>query len=137
MKIGLDTSVLVRLLTGEPEALASEAGRQIEAERKSGASFLVSDLVLAEGYFALQHHYGLTKREALEALSTLLQTSPVRPSGTASTVLETPKLATARPGFVDRLIHADYRRHVDAMWTFETAAAKLPATHLLAGKPRT
>ncbi|MEI6563609.1 MAG: hypothetical protein WCO42_04795, partial [bacterium] len=51
--------------------------------------------------------------------------SGVRSSAACETVLKTPQLATINPGFVDRLIHADYQRAGHAMLTCETAAKKL------------
>ena len=132
MRVGLDSSVVVRLLTGEPAPLALGAARRIEAAYAAGASLFVSDLVVAECYFALQYHYGVGKAEALEALRRLFRESPLRPLGAAGEVLEQPNLATAKPGFVDRLIHSGYRSAAMETWTFEKSAAKLPAVRLLA-----
>jgi hypothetical protein len=42
-----------------------------------------------------------------------------------------PKLAVARPGLVDRLIHAEYIRAANEMLTFEKAAARLPRVRVL------
>ncbi len=132
-RVGLDTSVVVRLLTGEPDQLAAAVGRGIEAAHAEGTKFLVSDLVVAECYFALQHHYGATKQGALDALRDLFRASPLRPSGAAATLLATPGLATARPGFVDRLIHADYTSRFDETWTCERAGAKLAKVRVVGG----
>lgn len=42
-------------------------------------------------------------------------------------------LATAKPGFVDRLIHGECRSEGHTLVTFEKAAKKLPSTLLLQG----
>jgi hypothetical protein len=52
---GLDTSVLVRVLTGEPGDLALVAVRYLEERRRAGDPVRVSDWVLAETYHALQY----------------------------------------------------------------------------------
>jgi predicted nucleic-acid-binding protein len=47
-------------------------------------------------------------------------------------VLATPSLESAKPGFVDRLIHRRYRRSgVEEMVTFEKSAGKLPGVRVL------
>ena len=131
MRIGLDTSVLLRLLTGEPADLATAAVRRIESALRGGDTVLAPDLVVSEAYFALQHHYGLSKAEAIATLAALLHESGIEAAGAAGRVLATPHLATARPGFVDRLIHAEYTQIADEMLTFERPAARLPRARVL------
>ena len=110
MKVGLDSSVVLHLLTGEPELLARRALAELQSLTQSGAVPLVSDLVVSEVYFALQYHYGVPKAEALALLAQFLHESGVKPLGAAVAVLAVPHLATANPGFVDRLIHAEFAR---------------------------
>ena len=64
MTVGLDTSVVLRLLVGEPATEARAARERVQAAHERGDSILVTDLVLAETYFALHHHYGVPKTEA-------------------------------------------------------------------------
>lgn len=132
MKAGLDTSVVVRLLTGEPDDLALEAMRHVDERRRAGDRVLVSDLVLAETYYALQHHYGVPKREVLDTLRSFLATPEVEPTGEAVPVLDTPGLESAKPGFIDRVIHRGYlAAGGDELVTFERAAWKLSAVRVL------
>jgi len=131
VKVGLDTSVVLRLLTGEPEPLARRALSELDALTQNGAMPLVSDLVVSEVYFALQHHYGVPKSEALSLLAAFLNESGVRPLGAAAEVLAVPRLATANPGFVDRLIHAEYAHSAGEILTFEKAAGRLPRVRVL------
>lgn len=49
--------------------------------------------------------------------------------------LALPNLASAKPGFVDRLIHAASQTANTTLVTFEKAAAKLPDTLVLAQSP--
>lgn len=132
MRVALDTSVVLRILTGEPERSALVAARAVATAAAEG-EVLVSDLVVAECYFALQHHYGFSKEQAVESLRELFRQSPIRALGAAARVLETPRLSSARPGFVDRLIHEESTARADQLWTFERAAATLPAVRVLSG----
>ncbi len=134
MNIGLDTSVLVRLLSGDPEDLAREALRFLLDRRLAGDRVLVSDLVILEAYFALQHHYGVSKKEALEAFRDFLSTPGVDGSREMVEVLATPNLESAKPGFIDRVIQRNYLRTGAAtVATFEKAGAKVADFVVLAG----
>ena len=100
MTAGLDTSVVVRLLTGEPEALAVVALRYLQDQLRAGERVLVSDWVVAEAYYALQHHYKVSKKETLDALRSFLDTPGVEGTGEVSDVITTPGLESAKPGFI-------------------------------------
>lgn len=125
-RVGLDTSFILRLLVGEPVSQAEKAVARLDALRASGKQAAVSDLVISESYFALQYHYGVPKQLALDKLKELLEAPGIVAIGQALSILQTPGLGTAKPGFVDRLIHAHYLHETAGMLTFEKAAAKLP-----------
>lgn len=134
MKTGLDTSVVIRLLTGEPDAQARCALAEVKALLGQGAVLLVSDLVVAEVYFALQHHYAVPKAEALVLIANFLSEKGIQSGGAVSSVLAVANLAKAKPGFVDRLIHAVYtQQSANEMLSFEKAAKRLPGVRVLAG----
>lgn len=127
----LDTSVVIRLLMGEPTEQSELATQFLKEHSTAGIAIHVSDLVLAEAYFALQSYYQLPKADALTALSLFARHSGVMVTPVASAVLAHTKLATAKPGFVDRLIHGSSHAAGHTLVTFETAAKKLPATLVL------
>lgn len=131
MVVGLDTSVVLRLLVGTPADQAERASAFLDELFAAGDQAVVSDLVVSEVYFALQHHYAVPKAAALKALASLFESGEIKATGAAAAVLATGRLATARPGFVDRLIHAEYERHYGAMVTFEKKASRLPGTRVL------
>ncbi len=131
--MGLDTAVVVRLLTGEPPSQARVAARRVMAAAEAGDEILVSDLVVAETYFALQHHYRLTKAQAVASLAELFTASPLRAAGAAHEVLATRNLARARPGLVDRLIQAGYGSLEAILWTFEESGSRLRSVEVLKG----
>lgn len=126
--LGLDTSVVLRLLTGQPEGQAAAALRRLEAEAGAGRPALVCDMVVAEAYYALHYHYGAPKREAARSLLDFLVSGLVRPDpvGVALVALRSSLSSSPKPGFVDRLIHAQYARKGAALLTFEHAATRLP-----------
>lgn len=75
VSLALDTSVIVRLLTQEPQALFQTAAQFLEARLTAGVPVFISDLVLAEAYFALQTCYHFPKADALRTIAALAQTN--------------------------------------------------------------
>ena len=68
-RFGIDTSVLVRLLTGEPEADFALCVHKLRSLiEKEGAEILVSNQVVGEAYIAVQHHYGVSRDGARAGL---------------------------------------------------------------------
>lgn len=105
MTYALDTSALLRILLNEPKRLASNVAMYIYSRQQKGDAFFISDLVLAEAYYALQFHYDLPKAKALESLKFIADVKGFAVSDHAKDILSLPNLAKASPGFVDRLIH--------------------------------
>jgi predicted nucleic acid-binding protein len=129
MRIGLDTSVVLRLLVGQPQDQAAVARDLLESVRRAGDQVVVDDLVVAEAYFALQRHYGVPKSVALSALRRMFEAGEVLSTGHAASVLSGSH--GSKPGFVDRMIHAAYTKGGGQMATFEKSAGKLPGVKLL------
>jgi predicted nucleic acid-binding protein len=127
----LDTSVVIRLLVGQPADQYRRAMEFLRGQLSAGRVVHVSDLVLAEAYFALQGFYQLPKPDALQALTLFARHSGVTVTPVALEVLGLPKLATAKPGFVDRLIHGASQTDGHTLVTFEKAANKLAKTLVL------
>ena len=129
----LDTSVVLRLLVAEPADQYQSAKEFLQQRLTAETRVHVSELVLAEAYFALQSFYGLPKQDAIDALSLFISHSGVTASLSATAILAQPNLAAGKPGFVDRLIHGISSTSGQTLVTFEKAAKKLPATHVLSG----
>ncbi len=130
---GLDTSMVLRLLTGEPAEQARRALEFVVTESGAGRPPIVSDLVVTEAYFALHHHFDVPKREAIQALSALFENSMLLPEdgGCALAVLSQVAAGPQKPGFVDRLIHAQYTHRGKRLATFEKASDKMARTIVL------
>ena len=131
MKVGLDTSVVLRLLLGQPTDQSLRAVAFLEEVARRGDQAVVSDLVVAETYFALQYHYEVPKKEALTALRRMFADGEIESQGVAAEVLATESLASAKPGFVDRLIQSAYVAAGGSMATFEKASGKLKSVRVL------
>ena len=121
----MDTSVLVRLLTGKPNNQAIAAKEFLWKMETNGSPVFVSNLVVAEAYFACQHHYGVAKGQVLAALHEVLSQPTFQVHGDLLNLLSTPGLDTAKPGFLDRLIHAEYAQASLPLLSFEKAATRL------------
>jgi predicted nucleic-acid-binding protein len=128
---GLDTSVLLRLLVGQPEDQYAAALEWLAEAEEAGGQVLVSNLVIAEAYFACQHHYGLAKSDVLAGLHTLLSQTTFVVHPDALMLLARDGMASAKPGFLDRLIHAEYAELGAPLATFEKAARRLPGVRVL------
>lgn len=131
IRSALDTSVVMRLLTGQPLDLAKIARGYIAETEQAGAKVFVSNLVVLEAYFACQHHYGMAKDAVLTGLHELLSIPTFIVHPLLLPLLTTEGLASAKPGFLDRLIHAEATTAHLPLVTFEKAASRLPNTQLL------
>jgi predicted nucleic acid-binding protein len=133
--VGLDTSVVMRILTGEPEKQANAAQDFVRGSLLKGIRLVISDLVIAEAYFALVTHYGVSKREAVAGLLDMMDHGAVEPLSGESVVeiLRDMQSSSQKPGLIDRLIHSHYASLRAQMATFEKSSRKLLGVHVLAG----
>lgn len=122
---GIDTSILVRLLTGQPAADYQATLSRLTALRTSQPEhLLVANIVIAEAYAVLQHHYGLAKAAAREALLSVLTSGLIEPTH-GDAVLNALR-ATKEPGLTDRLIALDYAGFSATTLTLDHKMASLP-----------
>ena len=123
-RCGIDTPILVRLLTGEPreDFLDCVAGLIALVEHE-GSEIFASNQVIGEAYVAVQHHYRVTKPDARAGLLDVLRSGLVSPlNGHAVfAALE----ASASPGLFDRLIADDYARAGLEVLTLDRRMASL------------
>ncbi len=132
MIVGLDTSVVVRVIVRDPPDLADRALAYVLERQVAGDVLRVSDWVIAEVYYALQHHYRVPKQEAIDALRQFTTSPGVEASREAVEVLATPALGSTNPGFMDRMMHLQYIHNgVTEVATFERASRKLARVRVL------
>ncbi len=133
-RCGIDTSVLVRLATGEPahdfDRVVAALTHLVELEH---VPLFASHMVIGEAYIALQHHYAVSKPDAKAALRSVLSSGLVAPSG-GDAVLQA--LASQRGcGLLDRLIALQYGADELETLTLDRKMAALPHVTRLAIKP--
>jgi len=128
VSIGIDTSVVLRLLVGEPVAQARVARSRLEKALAEGEAVLVCDLVIAEAYFALHHHYGVPKYEVRQLLVKFLGSGVVQADPPES-LLALQKRPGA--GLIARLVHTRYRSRGAITLTFERKQAALEGAQRL------
>ena len=128
---GLDTSVVMRLVLGEPAELAAAARAFFdEAIAPGGEPHLLADVVVAESYHSMRHHYDVPHDVAIAALTALVTDhARVRALGVAGEALSGATETT--PGLIDRMLHAEYASAGAVTATFDKALARLPGTRLV------
>lgn len=126
--VGLDTSVVVRLLSGLPQKQSLAAKERLERALDEGDLVLVTDLAVAEAYHALHHHYGVPKPEARGILLRFVTSGVVAPDPRSSL---TALSETGGAGMVDRLIHARHRALGGITLTFERQQSRLEGAERL------
>lgn len=131
IRAALDTSVVMRLLTGHPSDQALIARTYLADTQRLGEKVYVFNLVIMEAYFACQHHYKMPKADVPRGLHTLLSLSTFVVHPQVLSLLSTDGLAKAKPGFLDRLIHAEARGVHLPLVTFEKASARLGGAEVL------
>ncbi len=129
-RFGIDTSILVRLLTGDPELQFTRCKQRLTAlVEDDGAEVFASNQVIGEAYVAVQHHYGVSKEDCRAGLAAVLRSGLVAPLGGDATL--TILGQTGGAGLLDRLIAADYAGAGLNVLTLDRKMAGLADTRLL------
>ena len=124
-RYGIDTSVLVRLVTGDPQPDFDHCVNYLsELVTRKGAEIFVSNQVLGECYIALQHHYGISKADARAGLAQVLGSGLVAPLHGRGVLLAL--AAGSGCGLLDRLIAEDYHRAGLVTLTLDKRMGALP-----------
>ena len=123
-RIGNDTSVLVRLITGEPPDAFARCVERLNDLAVSGAEIFASNQVIGEAYIAVQHHYHVSESDARSEISKALTSGLVAPLN-GSDVIAALEVSDG-PGLFDRLIAEDYTRAGLEVLTLDRKMAALP-----------
>lgn len=130
--IGLDTNVLVRLLTGDDEGQAKRARSFLAKNCSTDDPAFVSSVVLAETFWVLRSVYGLPREEIAEAISLLFSVGEIRLEDEASAHRAWQVYSGDGADFADVLISAiDRERGCSTTITFDRKAGKLEGFRLL------
>lgn len=128
-RYGIDTSVLVRLVTGTPREVWSHSVERLHALAMSGAEIFASNQVIGEAYATVQHHYGVSAGDARAELSKALRSGLVVPLNGRAVIAALE--ASGGPGLFDRLIADDYARAGLEVLTLDRKMAALPEARRL------
>ncbi len=129
-RFGIDTSILVRLATGDPEDGFKLCVRKLTAlVEDDDAEVFASNQVIGEAYIALQHHYGVSKLDARAALISVLKSGLVAPLNGPGVFAALESASGC--GLLDRLITDDYRRADLVTLTLDRKMAALPQARRL------
>ena len=60
-RLGIDTSVLVQLVTGDPSETYEHCVQELTKLVEQGDEVFASNQVIGEAYIAIQHHYSIDK----------------------------------------------------------------------------
>ena len=123
-RYGIDTSALVRLVTGAPPDAYAHFVNLLSALVAGGAEIFASNQVIGEAIVAVRHHYGVAAVDARSELSKALRSGLVAPMN-GRVVIEALE-ASGGPGLFDRLIADDYTCHGLAVLTLDRKMACLP-----------
>jgi predicted nucleic-acid-binding protein len=125
LSVGIDTSVLVRLLVGEPAALTAKAKARLLAAHLAGEAVVASDVVIAETWHALQYHYEVREAAVREALLAMLASGLVQLEAGSGAGAALREKGAKKVGFVDRLIRARDGAAGRVTLTLDRAQARL------------
>ena len=124
MKALLDTSLVVRYLTGDPPRLTGASVRLIEGRE----DLLLSSVVIAETAHVLMSYYNVPREEVVDLLYSLIRRSNIDtlnlPKGLVISALLLCR-PSGRVSFPDALIWAEASAAGHAVYTFDR---RFPAT---------
>ena len=123
-RYGIDTSVLVRLITGEPAEAFAYCVEQLTALAEEKVEVFASNQVIGEAFIVARHHYGASGTDARTALMRTLQSGLVSPLNGLPIIAALS--APGDPGLFDRLIADDYHRAGLEVLTLDRKMAELP-----------
>ena len=122
-RLGIDTSVLVRLVTGDPSDTYEHCAQELTKLVEQGDEVFASNQVIGEAYIAIQHHYGIDKDSVRAGLANALRSGLVSPLNGRAIIdlLE----SSSGAGAIDRLITDDYSHQNLPVLTLDQRMASL------------
>lgn len=128
--IGIDTSVLVRLVTGQPPDTYAYCRERLNELISEGIVVTASNQVIGEAFATIQFRYGIARSDAQAGLLRALTGGLVAPQN-GHAVIDV-LVASGRPGLFDRLIAQGYAQSgLDTLTLDRAMASRLPNARLL------
>jgi predicted nucleic-acid-binding protein len=127
--IGLDTNVLVRLLTGDDHAQAQKSRTLVEKHADQDGALFVSDVVVAELAWTLDRAYGLGRKDIARAIGALAENATLGFESREVLRHARELFDGSKAGFADCLILAKaISAGCDSLATFDKSMRALPGT---------
>ena len=124
LRYGIDTSILVRLVTGEPEQMYLYCLDKLTSLIDGyDFKFVASNQVIGETYVTVQHHYGMTRASAKSALLAVFEMGLVTPLHGEEIISMLQE--SDSPGLFDRLIASDYEHNDLEVYTLDRRMSSL------------
>ena len=127
--VGVDTSVLMRLVTAEPTKSHAYCMARLNKLKREGVRVVASNQVIGETYISAHHHYGGALEKIRADLIEVLTGGLVEPQN-GPTVLDALS-ATGGAGLFDRLIADGYAQSGIDTLTLDRAMSRLDQSRLL------
>ncbi|MFP5305277.1 MAG: PIN domain-containing protein [Gammaproteobacteria bacterium] len=125
--IGLDTNVLVRLLTRDDEEQAEKARALLDRHADEDGALFVSDVVLAELVWTLERSYALPKQDIARTVMALADNATLGFESREVIRHAQDLFSNSKLGFADCLILAKAKATgCEAMASFDKAMQALP-----------
>lgn len=130
--IGIDTNVLVRLLTADDEGQGERARRAIGGSEDAGEPVLVNDVVLVETMWTMARHYKTPRAQLLDIARGILDTKVFAFENRVQLEEAVDLFEHSSADFSDCLIVAkNLAFGCRATLTFDAACLKLPSAQSL------
>lgn len=128
----VDTNIILRFITGEPEAQAEQT-RQLFEQCDSGARYLrILPLVVAEVVFVLSgQHYNLPREDIARELALFLQNPSLDVEDRDSLLLALKIFSEHKVDYADAYLAAVARTHENGIASFDQDFKKIPDLELL------
>ena len=132
--IGLDTSVVLRLLLTDDPAQKIRAAKLIEQARRSETRVIITLAVVLEMGWVLRSSAKMSKAQVLSVFNLLLESYDIEIDNEKALEQALHIYDNAASGFAECLFLAQYQRiGCDTMLTFDTKAARMTGAQLVAG----
>lgn len=123
-RVGIDSSVLMRLVIGEPPDLHAYCVERLNELQREGVRVFASSQVIGETYITAHRYYGASFESVRAKLLEVLTGGVVEPQN-GQAVLDA-LTATDAPGLIDRLIVDGYAQTGMDTLTLDRAMSRLP-----------
>ena len=130
MKVWVDANVILRLLTGEPEGMASSAQKLFQRAERGELTLHLSILVAAEVVWVLGSYYRVPRPKIAEVVTQVAMAEGVECEQRGLLVDALASMAEKNVDFVDAYLARRAASDDGAVASFDRDFARLPARHL-------